>query len=57
LQPEHQAYHCWTISFPPYGCIEGCYHVMKAVCGWFWTGHALLALWLSESLADFSQSL
>jgi hypothetical protein len=26
----HQGNHCWTISFPPYGSNEWCYHAMKA---------------------------
>ena len=44
LQPAHIGNHCRTISFPKYGSNEWCYHIMKAMPGWFWTCHILLAL-------------
>jgi hypothetical protein len=56
LQPAHQGNHCRTISCPSYGSNEWCCHVMKALCGWFWTCHALLAQLLAKSYADFSHS-
>jgi hypothetical protein len=56
LHSAHQAWYCWTISFPPYGSNEWCYNVVKALCGWFWTHHVPVALSLAKSLADFSQS-
>jgi hypothetical protein len=37
-----------TISFPPYGPNEWCYHVMKALYGWFWTCQVFLALSLAK---------
>jgi hypothetical protein len=31
LQPAHQGNHCWTISFPPYGSNEWCYHAKHCI--------------------------
>ena len=53
LCPAHQEKHCWTISFPPYGSNEWCYHVGKALCGQFCTCQVCLELLLAKKFGRF----
>jgi hypothetical protein len=45
LKPVQQGnQHCWTISFPPHGSNEWCYHAMNALCGTN-LGHVIMSSW------------